>query len=83
MNTYTVTSASGKTFTRTSKKVYSHAVIITTGNGVQVVKFAGSADLAQKIKGVVIPRCARGEFLADLEAKAALCSYEIFDLTSN
>jgi hypothetical protein len=49
MTTYTATADNGQQFTRTSKKVYTHAALVLEADGTySLAGFASSADLALK-----------------------------------
>ena len=60
---YTATGSDGKTFTRTSVKTFTHAVIFTAvwTDDYSYVSFAGSEELAQKAAAshYAAPRCTK------------------------
>lgn len=88
--TYTATTADGRTFTRTSARTYTHAVIVTYPNGYDFVSFSGSAELAEKAAASVfsVAACYRGHAQAyaaekaRMEAKRAECTIEIVEVTA-
>ena len=88
--TYTATTADGRTFTRTSARTYTHAVIVTFGNGNEFVSFSGSAELADKAGASCfsVPACYRNHpqaYAAEkerMEAKRAESTIEIVEVTA-
>ena len=88
--TYTAITTDGRTFTRTTARTYTHAVVVTYPNGYEHVAFAGSAELADKAGAAcfAVPNYLRGnprayaEEKARIEAKRAECTIEIVEVTA-
>jgi hypothetical protein len=79
---YTATGSDGQTFTRTSVKTFTHAVIFTTTtNGFSYVSFAGSEELAHKAVSshYSAPKWAGAEWKAE---RVANWTHEIVEVTS-
>lgn len=87
---YIARTADGREFTRTSARAYTHAVIVTFGNGNAFVSFSGSAELADKAAASVfsVAACYRGHpqaYAAEAErmaAKRAESTIEIVEVTA-
>lgn len=88
--TYTATTSDGRTFTRTSARVYTHAAIVITPRGGEFVKFASSEELAHKAaaSNFTVPQAFRSnprlhaEETARMAALREACLVEVVEVTA-